>query len=240
VDPAREKHGNAEPGTHAGREEEAVALGVRPHLGGHVANDLEIHLAVRLRFRERHRFLGSRRVGLAGEGDHPERGLPFVELRQRQQAMGQHRLDRVGDSLEHLAHVERLRESPEKDLDLLEPLAAVPSASQIVQCWTADPRRAAIGRRVRWSSSVKARVRKALNQTPPLKASPDGNGSHITERVPPSRMSASLGKAGSSSARASSIRGFGPGRGRIRGDQDVKGIGPPDLVPLFEHSTVVA
>ncbi len=71
-----------------------------------------------------HRRVGHLGVLLARHRHQAEGGPLVVELGEHQRVVGEHRLHRLGDPLEDLAHVEGLGEGAEEHLQPLEPLAA--------------------------------------------------------------------------------------------------------------------
>ncbi len=148
-----------------------------------------------------------------------------VELGQVHQVVRQDGLQRGGKALENLTHIERFGERSEQRLRPVEPLPAPPIG--VPDLPVLDRRAEERGDRPAvssWCSSVNACGHEAFSQTPPRNESVERNGSHIPDWKPHSRAFASIGKAGSSSRCASLIRGFGPGRGRSRGDHAVNGM----------------
>ncbi len=211
-----------------GGQQQPVALGGRRDLGLEVSShDVEVEEPVAgLLGGEGDGSLGRRAVGLAGEGDHPEGACRHVELGEDQHVVGQHRLRRRREA----GRRPRARRATRPACRAATPAGRGArrrrrSRSQMRQCSTAEPSKAAIGRSTSSWSLPKACGANELTATPPRKSSPRWKGSHSIERTPLPMRRRSLGKLGSSSRRASSTRPIDAGRGRARGDQSASGVG---------------
>ena len=121
---SRQPNRDPKPGSHARRDDETMPLRVGGDLGGDVTNDFEIHPPLHLLLGERDRLGRRRDIGAACGRRDADRTGPHVQLGQAHHVVRQDWLHPDGEALEHLAHIERLREHSQQRLDPIQPVPA--------------------------------------------------------------------------------------------------------------------